>query len=231
MLKTNYHIKKKMFSRRKSNDYPTQCKPISHIPHINQFLSMDDIKNERIYQVYDCIISKLDFSKNTDTFQYLYYEIEKLYDSEIGNLNGGSVLHIMVRLCSNYNEKVDTLYQIIEKIILIDSAILFIKDENGNTALHLACGLFCSDIKLIEILLKTGNHSVNMQNSKGDTVLHMILKECCFFKLKQVSLLLANEFINLRIKDSEEQTPLDIAESSRTADPKVAILIKEKALP
>lgn len=97
-------------------------------------------------------------------------------------------------------------HETVVELLLQNNADINIQNEEGNTPLHSAIQYDDTIFEIIEILI---NHkpNINAVNENGDTSLHLALQ---YYNTKIVQLLLEN-ISNLRIKNNDNETPIQIA--------------------
>ena len=86
-------------------------------------------------------------------------------------------------------------------------ADITLKDDRGDTPLHMACSF--TELKIAEILLGKGA-DINALNNAGDTPLHQVVK---YYESVMVKFMLSQKNININIKNFAGFTPIDIAKA------------------
>lgn len=97
----------------------------------------------------------------------------------------------------------------LEKIkeLLNEGVDINFQDEEGRSALHMACDR--EHLNIVEFLLQN-NANINIQDNEGNTPLHYACI-CCY---EDIIKLLLQYSPNLDIKNDDEETPYDLCDES-----------------
>ena len=103
---------------------------------------------------------------------------------------------------------------IVQALLSYKKIDINLKDSRGNTPLHYAVSY--GNIDIITLLLQQDNIDINAQNKLGDTVLNIAIKSSPpKKKFKIFKMLFERSDIDLNIKNHDDQTFYDIANTSK----------------
>lgn len=101
--------------------------------------------------------------------------------------------------------------ELIESIKSSDNIDINVKDKMGNNLLHIAAIQYFSTLDLFDILITKGV-SINEQNKKGETVLHLLLDHDNYFfdqSKRSIFNLLIEKGADVYVENKLGWTPLD----------------------
>ncbi len=136
---------------------------------------------------------------------------------------GNTPLHNIVG--SSYRINNEKTRENICRLLLSKNADPTVQNQNGDTALHMACSMDEANEALIELLLER-MENVNVQNKKGETPLHCLVRALSITKGHvSVCWLLLSKNADPTVQDKEGNTALHIASSKGKSEP-VKTLVK-----